>query len=55
MLEAGIFALGLAIGALIAILMVWDKRFDAGRRYGYAQGREWCEGQNALERIRSLM
>lgn len=55
MLEAGTFVLGLAIGMLIGIVMVWDRRFNAGRRYGYGQHLEMLEGQDALERIRQMM
>lgn len=52
---AAMFVLGLAIGALIGIVMVWDRRFNEGRRYGYNQHLEVLEGQDALERIRQLM
>ena len=55
MMEAAMFVLGLAIGALIGIVMVWDRRFNEGRRYGYNQHLEMLEGRDALERIRQLM
>lgn len=46
---------GGVIGMLVGIALVWDRQFNAGRRYGYAQGREWREDQDALSRIRSMM
>lgn len=37
----GSFVFGLVIGLLIGVGLVWDQRFNAGRRYGYSQGREY--------------
>jgi hypothetical protein len=51
----GAFCLGATIGALVGIAFVWDARFNAGRRYGYGQHLEMLEGQDAIERIRSMM
>ncbi len=51
----GAIVVGFAVGMLVGVGMVWDRRFNEGRRYGYEQGREWREDRNALERLRSLM
>lgn len=55
MLEIGIAVVGLAVGMLIGVTMVWDHRFNEGRRYGYRQGCERAEDMDSMSRIRSLM
>lgn len=55
MAELGWLVLGLAMGVLIGMAMVWDSRFNAGRRYGYSQYCEKVEGEDAIARIRSML
>lgn len=50
MFELGIFVLAFIIGMLSGIAMVWDKRFNDGRRYGYELGCEVRRDRDSLAR-----
>lgn len=46
---------GFTVGMLIGVAMVWDRRFNEGRRYGYSQGYESRGDHDLQSRLRGLM
>lgn len=48
----GAFCLGVGVGVLIGIAIVWESRFREGRAYGYRQGCESAVDNEMIARIR---
>lgn len=52
---AGALIIGLVVGLLTGIGMTWDRRFNAGRAYGYRQGCESAVDNEMIDRIRGAL
>lgn len=56
MLEIAIpYAMGLVVGIVAGISMVWDRRFTEGRIYGYRMGCERAVDDEMIKRIRGML